>query len=71
MSYKLEVQISGNWERNGLVFATKKEAELAARDLLWRWRLVTDRRAAESDKPVNYSYVDGVLTAVENMGSES
>jgi hypothetical protein len=73
MSYKPEVQVSGNWERNSLVFATKEEAVQSARDLMRRWRRVTDRRAVESNEPVNCAYVSGVLTAVEaaNKGSES
>jgi hypothetical protein len=70
MSYKPEVQVSGNWEHNSLFFATKEEAELAARDLMWRWRLVTDWRAVESDEPVNCAYVGDVLTAVEAANKE-
>jgi hypothetical protein len=70
MSYKPEVQVSGNWERNSLVFATKEEAELAARDLTRRWTLVIDWRAVESNEPVNCAYVGDVLTAVEAANKE-
>ena len=70
MSYKPEVQVRGNWERSSLVFATKEEAKLAAKDLMRRWRLVTDWRAVESNEPVNCAYVDGALTAVEAANKE-
>lgn len=54
MSFKPEVYVQGEWARNNLAFATKEEAELSARDLMSRWMLVEDCRAAESDQPVNY-----------------
>jgi len=66
MAWKPEVQVQGEgdkWLRNGLVFATKEEAEANARDLMSRWILVTDCRAAEVDEPVNYQW-DGGLKAV-------
>jgi hypothetical protein len=53
------------WLANGLVFATEKEAADNARDLLMRWTVPTDSRAAESTDPVNYSYVNGKLEAVK------
>jgi hypothetical protein len=66
MSWKPEVMVAGEskWARNGLVFATKEEAEASAGDLAMRWTLVTDFRAAESDESVNYRYHEGRLTAV-------
>ena len=70
-NWKPEVKVSGTWERNGLVFATKDEAEESARDLMWRWWLVTDWRAVESDEPVNYTYFDGALAAIKNKEVES
>ena len=70
MNWKPEVKVSGKWERNGLVFATRAEAESNAKDLMWRWMLVEDSRAVESGEPVNYTYVDHVLTAVKNEGVE-
>lgn len=62
MSFKPEVYVQGEWAQNNLAFATKEEAELSARDLMSRWMLVEDCRAAESDQPVNYKIVeeDGV-----------
>jgi hypothetical protein len=62
MSWKPEVLVDGTWSRNGLVFATKQEAEDNARALMWKWWTVTDSRAVEVDLPVNYSFKDGVLT---------
>lgn len=61
------VQVSGRseWAGNGLVFATKQEAEDNAKDLMQRWTLVTDTRADETDNPVNYKLTDGRLVAVE------
>lgn len=55
-NWKPEVQTGNdkNWYGNALVFATRKEAEYSARDLMGRWLLVVDYRAVESDDPVNY-----------------
>lgn len=61
MNFKPEVLVGGKWCRNALVFATEKEASENAKDLMFRWTLVSDSRAVEVDEPVNYSYVDGHL----------
>ena len=66
MAWKPEVEVDGKFSRNGLVFATKEEAELSASDLMRRWMLVTDCRAVEVDEPVNYVIKDGVMSAVES-----
>jgi hypothetical protein len=74
MSWKPEVQVAGEgdkWCRNGLAFATKEEAEANAKDLMYRWLLVTACRAVESDEPVNYQWVDGKLVAVVPAGEQS
>jgi hypothetical protein len=65
-SWKPEVQTdnSGKWYGNGLRFATLREAEENARDLSYRWLAVREHRAAESEDPVNYAYVDHKLVAV-------
>ena len=68
-SWKPEVQVAGNgdkWSQNNLAFATRDEALHSARDLMNRWLLVTDYRAAESDQAVNYSIVDGELQEVRH-----
>jgi hypothetical protein len=52
-SWKTEVCVSGEWASNSLRFATKLEAEMAGRELLSRWFVPSDYRAAESDEPVN------------------
>lgn len=55
-SWRPEVKTSGEWTANALRFATKAEAEANAKNLMWRWTLVTDYRAVESDDPVNYRW---------------
>jgi hypothetical protein len=65
-SWKPEVLVNGKWSQNALVFATEKEAYENAKDLMWRWLLVEDCRAVESDNPINYTYIDGKLEHVEN-----
>jgi hypothetical protein len=66
-SWKPEViaDASGEWVGNALRFATKEEAYENARDLSYRWILVRDFRAVESDDPVNYRYIDHRLVPVE------
>jgi hypothetical protein len=65
MSWKPEVKVSGEWSGNQLRFATKKEGETRARQVMWSWLQVDDARAMESDDPVNYAMVDGKLVPVE------
>lgn len=64
MSYKPEVFVDNQWANNNCAFATKKEAEASAFDLMNRWLLVTDYRAVESDQPVNWKIIDGVMSPV-------
>jgi len=64
MSWKPEVKVNSIWEQNGIVFATKEEAEANARALYLRWVLTTDSRAVESDLPVNYKWEDQQLIPV-------
>ena len=60
------VNVNGReWCGNALVFATKKEAEDNAHDLMMRWTSVTDFRADETNDPVNYKWADGRLVSVE------
>lgn len=68
MSWKPVVQVVGEgdkWLKNGLVFATKEEAEANAANLMSRWMLVTASGAEESEEPVNYRWVDHRLVPVE------
>jgi hypothetical protein len=67
MSWKPEVQTdsSGKWYGNALRFATEEEALQQVHDLSLRWLLVRETRAVECADPVNYSYQDGQLEAVE------
>ena len=63
-SWKTEVctmyQGEKSWASNALRFATKIEAEKAGRELLSRWYVPIDSRAAESNDPVNYVFDDAV-----------
>lgn len=68
MSYAPEVQAIGNgdkWTDNALRFATEREAEMYVLDLFCRWTAVTKSRVVESSDPVNYSWTDGRLVAIE------
>jgi len=56
---------SGTWCGNSLRFATREEAERSVGDLARRWMMVRQTRTVESDDPVNYKLVDGVLHDVE------
>lgn len=66
MSFKPSVSTDGGatFNENALAFATREEAEANAKDLMARWMLVTDWRVVESEQPVNYTLVDGVMEAV-------
>ena len=69
MSWKPEVLAVGDdkWVTNGLRFATKEEAEAYALDLSLHYTMVRDTRAVEVDDPVNYTYHDHQLRAVEGI----
>jgi len=58
-SWKPEVLVDGQWSGNALRFATKEEAEASGRELLSRWFVPSDSRAAESSDPVNYKFENG------------
>ena len=66
MSFKPDVIVdsSGKWCGTPLR-ATREEAEANVRDLANRWFAVTDTRVVESDDPINYSWRNGKLIAVE------
>ena len=61
-SFKPEVMTdsTGKWYSNALRFATEAEAISSAHDLAMRWMLVRDYRAAPSDDPPNYTWIDGI-----------
>jgi len=52
-SFKIEVLVDGKWSTNALRFATQKEAEASVNELMSRWYVPMDGRAAESEDPVN------------------
>ena len=66
MSFKPELSTDGGktFHANNLAFSTREEAEASAKDTFGRWMLATHWRAVESDQPVNYEIVDGVMSAV-------
>ena len=65
-SFKPQVKVNGEWNGNGLRFATKEEAERSALNLFSRWTLCTHHRAAESDEPVkNALTAEGKLQFIE------
>jgi hypothetical protein len=55
-SYKTEVCVDGGWSTNALRFATAEEADAYGKELLSRWWVPSDHRAAPSDDPVNYRF---------------
>lgn len=55
-SWKTEVLVDGKWATNSVRFATKEEATAAGVELLSRWFVPEDSRAAESNDPVNYKF---------------
>ncbi len=67
MSWAPEVTTddTGKWYSNAFRFATKKEAEVYASDLMYRWFAVRDTRVVESDDPVNYAIKDGQVVRLE------
>lgn len=56
MSFKpvVRVGIDPKWYGNSLAFATRKEAQYSADELMSRWHLVVEAGVEESDEPVNY-----------------
>ena len=59
------VEVNGReWCGNGLVFATKEEAEANAVALSHRWMVVTNTRADETSDPVNYRWINGELLRI-------
>lgn len=56
MSWKPMVRTGKDpkWYGNALAFATRKEAQYSADELMSRWMLVVEAGVEESDEPVNY-----------------
>jgi len=66
MSWKPQVKVNGEWNGNGLVFATQEEAKSRAANLFSRWTLCTGHRAIESDEPVKNRLQNGELEFLED-----
>ena len=73
MSFKPEISTDGGktFGQNAQVFATREEAEAMAKDIFNRWLSATNYRAVESDEPVNYEIVKGMLRSVPVLVTES
>ena len=61
MSWKPQVKVNGNWEKNNVAFAPKEEAAKSASDLFDRWVICTDHRAVESDESVPSRMEEGKM----------
>ncbi len=68
MSFKPMIQTHGDdqYYPNATAFATREEAELAAKDIFNRWMLAVNWRVDESDEPVNYRIECGVMFPIES-----
>lgn len=66
MSFKPMIQTANDFKYypNNTAFATREEAEIAAKGIYSRWMLAVDWRVDESDEPVNYTVVNGVSMPV-------
>jgi hypothetical protein len=65
MSWKPEITGDDRtWTSNSLRFSTEKEATDYVANLLLRWNAVRDVRIATCSDPVNYRFIDGVLSRV-------
>lgn len=53
MSFKVEVQVGGEWSTNGVAWPDKASAETAGKDLLMRWFVPTACRAVEVEDAPN------------------
>jgi hypothetical protein len=54
VNYRFEIRTGRkDWTGNGQVFASRKDAEASALDLLSRWMLAEDYRLVETDEPAN------------------
>jgi len=60
MAYRPMVFVQGQWAGNACVFATREEAEAAARDIYSRWTLCEGHRADECDGVVNCEWDGGI-----------
>jgi hypothetical protein len=65
-SWRPEVDVGEGWSTNALRFPTEEEALANARDLMGRWMLVRECRAAPSDDPPNYRWIDGRLVPLDD-----
>jgi hypothetical protein len=55
-SWKPEVLVDGKWSTNSLRFATEAEAKASVVELMSRWYVPVDGRAAVSEDVVNASF---------------
>ena len=67
MNYRYNIKVFNDPEfyRNAVVFATREEAENAAKDKAEKWKRVEDWYVEETDAPANYKFEDGQLIALK------
>ena len=63
--YNIKVFNDPEFYRNAVVFATREEAENAAKDKAIMWTRVEDWLVKETDAPANYKFEDGQLIALK------
>lgn len=56
-----EIKVQGEWSRNGLVFATEKEAADWGVDRMQRWMMAEDSRAVPVAKAPSHTWIGGEL----------
>lgn len=56
MSYRPMFLVGREWAGNALRFATHREAELSAIELMQRWFMPSDYRVDETSDEVNYAF---------------
>ena len=67
MNYRYNIKVLNDhvFYSNAVVFATKAEAENAAKNKAEKWKRVEDWLVRETDAPANYKFEDGQLTALK------
>lgn len=65
MAWASEILSEGEWVGNGIVLATKEEAEDYGSAMLFNCILFEDARVVTSEKPVNYKWEDGRLVRLD------
>jgi hypothetical protein len=65
MTWASEILSEGEWVGNGVVLATKEEAEDYGIEMLSRCILFKDAKVVPSEKPANYKWENGCLARLD------